>query len=100
MISKKNDFWVHSEFRTNPLSHIPAPQEVHIDKGSHTLIYDNIHYPNAYLNAISHGGNYLEDDYNSTSTIEDLVDLYGGDPSNMSDNEMENFLDSQMPDYD
>jgi hypothetical protein len=98
MTSNNNDFLVAPEFRTNPLSHIYAPQEVHIEKGTRTLIYNNIHYPNLYLDAIRNTSS-MEDSYES-STIEDLVDLYGGDPSNMSDDEMDRFLDSQMPDYD
>lgn len=97
---KKKDFVVNPEFRTNPLSHIYAPQEVHIDKGSRTLIYNNIHDPEAYLNAAMNGSNHTNDDYENSSTIEDLVDIYGGDPSNMSDDEMEKYLDSQMPDFD
>lgn len=93
---KKKYFVVTPEFRTNPLSHIYAPNEVYIDN----LIYNNIHYPKAYLNAAMSGSNHTNDKYENSSTIEDLVDIYGGDPSNMSDDEMEKYLDSQMPDFD
>ncbi len=44
---------VKPEFRTNPLSEVPAPVTVtvHYTNGR-TLDYDNIHYPEKYVSKI------------------------------------------------
>jgi hypothetical protein len=53
---------VKPEFRTNPLSEVPAPVTVtvHYTNGR-TLDYDNIHYPEKYVSKI------IRDSRNGTS---------------------------------
>lgn len=103
----KTDFYVGEQYRTNPLSSIPAPNEVKIDN----KIYNNIHYPDRYLNKVNHQTDETNPPSNSMYIDEDdeeceefdrqfWFEFYGGVMDNdTTDEEMERFIESQEPDW-
>ena len=100
------DFNVEPEYRTNPLSHIPA---VAVFKKAN-LVYNNIHYPTNYEkkvleNKLGYSLDELEDDYdydvgNTRSSFDEEVEFYGGDPRDTTEVEKEQFIESQERDID
>ncbi|QMT34322.1 hypothetical protein LNQ82_07845 [Conchiformibius steedae DSM 2580] len=109
-VSEKTEFYVEEQYRTNPLSSIPAPNELKIEN----KIYNNIHHPDKYLAKVnqeknSDENNYLDDcddwmeeerKYMLENWSEYWTDFYGGGPwEGMTEEEMESFIDSQTPDW-
>lgn len=80
-------YYVASKYRTNPLSHEPAPDEVQIGN----RIYNNIHDKSAYLAKCTEQ-EVVDEGYGSFS----LAEIYGADGEfGLSE---EAFIDSQTPD--
>lgn len=67
-------------------------------KDSGSTIHKFTNYESMKNNSYPNQSLFKSDD--EKYSIEDLVELYGGDPSEMTSSEMELFLETQEPDFD
>ncbi|NNH78160.1 hypothetical protein HLH17_10870 [Acinetobacter sp. ANC 5380] len=105
MSSKNKEYIVEPQYRTNSLSHVYAPNSISIDKGTYEIIYDNIHFPEAYLRLVNQGGtaqegNYSEEYLNFENDDFDIAEDYYGAPSGLSESEKEAWIEANEKDWD
>jgi|GEM_PF-3733526 len=99
MTRENKEYVVEQQYRTNPLSHLYAPNVVIIEKGAYDVIYDNIHFPDAYMRQVNQcvDSQYQHDtDYDDFDIAED----YYGAPSGLSDSEKEAWIEANEKDWD
>ena len=105
MWSKNKEYIVASQYRTNSLSHVYAPNSISIDKGIYTIVYDNIHFPDAYLRRVHQEAKAPEENYSDEySNFEDydfdIAEDYYGAPSGLSESEKEAWIEANEKDWD
>lgn len=99
MTRKNKEYVVEQQYRTNQLSRLYAPNVVIIEKGTHDVIYDNIHFPDAYMRQVNQFADSQyqhEEDYDYFDIAED----YYGAPSGLSDSEKEAWIEANEKDWD
>ena len=99
MTRENKEYFVEQQYRTNPLSHLYAPNVVSIDKGEFDVIYDNIHFPEAYMRQVNQNAISLNN-YESDSDDFDIAEDYYGAPSGLTESEKEAWIEANEMDWD